>query len=98
MNSLHPDLKRLMHWARQSLPAPPPMMPLGFAARVVACRPAASTDSTGFGVWQRVIWAWSWVAAAVILVGAAMLVTQLGSGPPFDVNAAYQVVSIQFVP
>jgi hypothetical protein len=98
MNSLPPDLQRLMHWARQAAPPEPPPIPNGFAARVVARRQASSTVDHLLGLWQRAVWHWAWAALAVSLVGAALLATQFRSSPPFDLNAAYQLVSVQFVP
>ena len=39
MNRLHPDLKRLIDWAKRSQPLEPPeVAPFGFAGRVVASR------------------------------------------------------------
>ena len=98
MNSLPPDLQRLLDWARRASLSEPPTIPAGFAARVVRQRKVGSTADHLLGLWQRVVWRWAWAALGVSLVGAAMLAAQLRSNPPFDLNAAYQLVSVQFVP
>jgi hypothetical protein len=96
MNSLPPDLKRLMEWSQKADPTAPTPMPPGFATRVLARRNDGINAVNGLGIWQRILWAWAWAAVVVILAGGVVLASQRGS--PFDLNAAYQVVSIQFVP
>lgn len=98
MNRLSPELKRIMQWARQAQPHPLTGPPFGLSQRVVqAWLGAEATDP--LTIWQQAVWKSAWPAAAVILIGLALLTAQrLSSRSPYDVSPAYEVVSTELVP
>ena len=98
MNRLTPELKRIIHWARQAPRPPEPEPPLGFSRRVVqAWLTEAAQDP--LWAWQCAVWRWAWAAAAVILLGLGLLTAQRSDhSSAYDVSPAYEVVSTQLVP
>jgi hypothetical protein len=98
MNPLDPELKKLMRWARQAPQSTPAPMPFGFSSRVTE-RWSSIQPASEFVLWQKAIWGSAWAAAAVILLGMTMLTAQkLQTNSPYDFSAAYQVVSMKWVP
>lgn len=98
MNDLRPDLKRLMRWARQAPEQAPAAAPRGFSARVIA-NWHGNPVQPDFALWQTVIWRSAWAAAAVIILGLALLTgQQLRPASFYDVAPACQVVSAELVP
>ena len=98
MNKMSPELKKLMSWAKQAPSDSPINAPAGFATRVVA----QWDSSSGFslvGIWQKAIWGSAWAAAAVIVLGLALITAQKRqTNSAYDLSPAYQVVSTQFIP
>jgi hypothetical protein len=98
MNRIAPELKRLFRWARS---APPPLAaqaPLGFSHRVVGLWLQAGPPEA-FWLWQTAVIKSAWAAAAIILVGLALLTAkQAGQKSAYDFTPAYEVVSTQVVP
>jgi hypothetical protein len=98
MNDLNPELKKLLRWARQAPEQAPPNLPMGFSSRVVTHWTSMSLRAE-FGFWQKAVWGSAFAAAALILIGLALLtVEQLRPASFYDVTPAYQVVSTEFVP
>jgi hypothetical protein len=65
----------------------------------VLARRGALLSSTAIVLWQKAVWGSALGAAAMILLGAALLTVQkLRPGSPYDFSPAYQVVSMKFVP
>ncbi|HZR21687.1 MAG TPA: hypothetical protein VFE51_30675 [Verrucomicrobiae bacterium] len=98
MNQIPPELKRLLHWARQA-PAPPAdQAPFGFSRRVVNIW-LTERPVDPLWIWQRAIWNSGCAAALVILLGLAVLTIQrFGHKSPYDVSPAYELVSTELVP
>jgi hypothetical protein len=97
MNPLAPELKRLMRWAKQAPPNSQDTIPPYFAARVVAHMSHQQPSLTA--LWQKAVWGSAWAAAAVILIGAALLTAQkLRPSSPYDFGVAYRVVSMELIP
>jgi hypothetical protein len=98
MNRLSPELEKLITWARRAPQVPPAAAPMGFAARVAANWGAPSPLNL-FAIWQKAIWGSAWAAAAVIVLGIALLTAQkLEANSTYDVTPAFQVVSTELVP
>lgn len=98
MNRLTPELERLIVWARQAPELRPKAPPAGFAVRVARCWCAPSPNSL-IGIWQEAIWGSAWAAAAVIVLGLALLGAQkLKTSSSYDVSPAFQLVSTELVP
>jgi hypothetical protein len=98
MNQLNPELKRLLRWARKAPALAPEDCSWGFPQRVVK-RWCGLPAGDAPGHWQRVISGSIWPAAAVLLVGLAILLVQsFASNSAYDFSPAYQVVSIELVP
>jgi hypothetical protein len=77
---------------------PQVLIPMGFATRV-ATRWCSTSPLNLFGVWQKAIWGSAWAAAAVIVLGLALITAQrLQANSTYDVSPAYQVVSTELVP
>ena len=102
MNRLHPELKRLMKWAQPaaqpSAESAPADAPLGFSGRVVARWSDDHTPSP-LVAWQRAIWFASWIAAGLIVGGAAwFMVDQQPVSTAHDFVTVYQVFARSIVP
>ena len=98
MSRLSPELRRLIHWARQAPEAKQATIPPWFAARV-ATQWCAAGPMGPFGAWQRAIWGSAWAAAVVIVLGLAVITAQkLQTNSTYDVSPAYQVVSSELIP
>jgi hypothetical protein len=98
MNQLSPELKKLLSWAKQAPREGPNDAPAGFATRVVAHWNSSPAFSL-LGVWQKAIWRSAWAAAAVIILGLALITAQkrqASSG--YDLSPAYQLVSTELIP
>ena len=98
MNPLSPEFRRLIRWAKTA-PEPPPLTaPVGLPTRIATrwCDPATPDLAA---LWQRAVFASAWAAAAVILLGLALLNSQRSaSNSPYDVTPAYQLVASELVP
>jgi hypothetical protein len=98
MNGLDPELKRLMRLAKPPPEVPPVAAPIGFATRV-ATRWCSTSAFSLFGIWQKAIWGSALAAAAVIVLGLALITAQrLQTNSTYDVSPAYQVVSTELIP
>jgi hypothetical protein len=75
MNQLDPHLKRLFTWTHRGSPAQPEAAPFGFAGRVVALRKTVKNGSLLFEL-KQLAWTSACVSLAVIICGAALLISQ----------------------
>ena len=83
MSALDPELKRLLEWARNAPVSKPEEVPFGFSGRVLASRQPARPP-TLFEQLQETAWGLSWVALALIVCGAIVLLSQRLSPPPTE--------------
>lgn len=75
MNELHPGLKRLLKWAREASPSPPPEAPFGFSGRVLASRQEVRA-ATLLRELQRTAWVLTCGSMALIVGGGILLASQ----------------------
>lgn len=93
MNTLNPELKRVIAAARQAATDPIPAVPLGLATRVLAeARPAAPEE----GISSRLLGGifLSSAAVAVVWVMVVMNNTPVGSDQIFKELAAQMVMGV----
>lgn len=96
MNSLDPELRRLIRWARQApgpVPEPPP---LGFLARVAA-RAAGELPAPEPGWWVRLQNLALWSSLAIVVVGLT-LANRHGRAPAYDVTPAFHFAAHTIAP
>ncbi len=93
MSELHPDLKRLMKWARGASPPLPEEAPFGFSHRVLASgKPVQVT--TLFDELQRAAWGLACASLALIVCGALVWISQPSiPTPAADISSALNIVA-----
>ena len=98
MNSLDPELKRLLRWARPTeSDASPPPVPWGFHARLAARRPPPGATPTGLV--PGIPWSVVGLSYVVIVVGCLWLAwggSLLGTAPGLPSGMA--VLAQHFAP
>jgi hypothetical protein len=98
MNSLDPELKRLLRWARPAESDPtPPTVPWGFHTRLAARRPLPGSASTNPA--PGIPWSVVGLSYAVIVVGCLWLAwggSVLGTAPGLPSGMA--VLAQHFAP
>ena len=98
MNSLDPELRRLIRWARQA-PAPalePP--PLGFIARVAA-RAAGELAPPEPGWWLRLQNLALWSSLAIVVLGLTLATRQARTpATTYDLAPVFQFAAHTIAP
>jgi hypothetical protein len=97
MNKLHPELKRLLKWAREASPSKPEDAPFGFAGRVLASRNVVQAP-TLIQELQRTALGLSCVSLALIVCAGLVLISHRSAPPPTgEVSSALGFVASNFV-
>lgn len=93
MSELHPDLKRLMKWARGASPPSLDEAPFGFPHRVLASRRPAQA-LTLFDELQRAAWGLACASLALIVCCAVIWESQPSvPAPAANLSSAFNMVA-----
>ncbi|HSH14638.1 MAG TPA: hypothetical protein VLD18_01300 [Verrucomicrobiae bacterium] len=98
MNSLDPELRRLIRWARQAPEPAPEPPPLGFIARVAA-RAAGELPQSEPGWWLRLQNLALWSSLAIVVVGLTLATRQVRApATTYDLAPAFQFAAHTIAP
>jgi hypothetical protein len=98
MNSLDPELRRLIRWARQAPEPPPEPPPLGFVARVAA-RAAGELAPPQPAWWLRLQDLALWSSLAIVVLGLTLATRQVRApATAYDLAPAFQFAAHTIAP